>query len=208
MINSLTEDSAALSHSMDPGVAVRKATMSDLPLVLGLINAYAGEGTMLPRTEFEISENLRDFTVAFSAERLIGCGALHFYSPTSGEIRSLAVAKNAKHRGVGRKLVEALEAEARAFGLDSVFAFTYVTDFFRKLGYVEVERGLLPLKAWKDCSRCPKFQCCDEIAVVKTLTPPTDRQPFTLICGDSAYLDSEGNSLILLPRVIKPEAPL
>jgi amino-acid N-acetyltransferase len=24
---------------------------------------------------------------------------------------------------------------------------------------------------WKDCLRCPKFQCCDEIAVVKALRP-------------------------------------
>ena len=67
-------------------------------------------------------------------------------------------------------LVEALEAEARQFGLQSIFAFTYVDWFFRKLGFVEVERGELPLKAWKDCLRCPKFQCCDEIAMVKYWT--------------------------------------
>jgi amino-acid N-acetyltransferase len=39
------------------------------------------------------------------------------------------------------------------------------------MGYHEVERGELPLKAWKDCLRCPKFQACDEIAVVKLLKP-------------------------------------
>lgn len=203
MINSLTDDSVALSQSVDPGLVVRKATMSDIPLVLDLINAYATEGTMLPRTEFEISENLRDFTVAFSSEHLIGCGALHFYSPTSGEIRSLAVARDSKHRGVGRKLVETLEAEARVYGLEAVFAFTYITDFFRKLGYAEVERGLLPLKAWKDCLRCPKFQCCDEIAVVKNLNPVVDRQPHTPIRGDMGHPDVEGNALILLPTVKK-----
>ena len=36
---------------------------------------------MLPRTEFEMSENIRDFTLAFSDGALVGCGALHFYSP-------------------------------------------------------------------------------------------------------------------------------
>ena len=41
--------------------------------------------------------------------------------------------------------------------------------FFRKLGFVEVERGELPLKAWRDCLRCPKFQCCDEVAMLKVL---------------------------------------
>jgi amino-acid N-acetyltransferase len=29
----------------------------------------------------------------------------------------------------------------------------------------------LPLKAWKDCLRCPKFQACDEIAVLRILRP-------------------------------------
>jgi amino-acid N-acetyltransferase len=74
-----------------------------------------------------------------------------------------------KGRGVGKLLVEALDAEACEFGLESVFAFTYVPGFFHKLGYIEVDRGELPLKAWKDCLRCPKFQCCDETAMVKKL---------------------------------------
>ncbi len=37
--------------------------MRDIPAVLQLINSYAAEGIMLPRTEFEISENIRDFSV-------------------------------------------------------------------------------------------------------------------------------------------------
>jgi amino-acid N-acetyltransferase len=42
-----------------------------------------------------------------------------------------------------------------------------------------VDRGSLPLKAWKDCLRCPKFQCCDEIAVLKALRddPVVDAGP-------------------------------
>jgi len=50
-----------------------------------------------------------------------------------------------------------------------LFAFTYVPKFFEKLGFIIVDRGELPLKAWKDCLRCPKFQCCDEIAMRKVL---------------------------------------
>jgi amino-acid N-acetyltransferase len=150
-------------------LAIRKATMRDIYALLQLINSYAAEGVMLPRTEFEISENIRDFTVVYSGSRLIGCGALHFYTPTSGEIRSLAVAPEAKRQGVGVLLIEALEKEAINNELHAIFAFTYVADFFRKLGFEQVDRGLLPLKVWKDCLSCPKFQCCDEIAVLKAL---------------------------------------
>lgn len=152
-------------------MTLRKAVMADIPAMLALINAYARDGIMLPRNEFEISEGIRDFTVALEGGSLLGCAALHFYGPTVAEVRSLAVAPDTKGSGVGRRLVEALEAEARQFQLESLFAFTYVPGFFRKLGYVEVERGDLPLKAWKDCLRCPKFQACDEIAVHKPLAP-------------------------------------
>ena len=147
----------------------RKARMSDVPALLSLINGYAAKGIMLPRTEFEMSENIRDFTVVACDAELVACGALHFYSPATAEVRSVAVRDGMQGRGVGKLLVDALDAEARGFGLESVFAFTYVPGFFHKLGYVEVDRGELPLKAWKDCLRCPKFQCCDEIAMVKKL---------------------------------------
>jgi amino-acid N-acetyltransferase len=150
---------------------VRKATMADIHDLLALINEYAANGVMLPRTEFEMSENIRDFSVVYDGTRLVGCGALHFYTPTSAEVRSLAVDPNLKSYGLGRLIVESLEREAIANGLHALFAFTYVPGFFRKLGFHAVERGELPLKVWKDCLRCPKFQCCDEIAVLKALRP-------------------------------------
>lgn len=155
---------------IDTAVAVRKAAMRDIPGILALINSYAADGIMLPRTEFEMSENIRDFSVACDEDLLIGCGALHFYTPTSAEVRSLAVSPRAKQHGIGRSIVNALEAEARENELDAIFAFTYVPGFFAKLGFLEIERGELPLKAWKDCLRCPKFQNCDEIAVLKRLS--------------------------------------
>jgi len=145
--------------------------MRDIHPLLKLINGYASEGIMLPRTEFEMSENIRDFSVAYAGPQLVGCGALHYYTPTSGEVRSLAVDPNIKARGIGKRVVEALEREALENELHAIFAFTYVPEFFRRLGFQEVERGELPLKVWKDCLRCPKFQCCDEIAVVKALRP-------------------------------------
>ena len=70
---------------------LRRAILKDIPAMLGLINDYAARQVMLPRTEFELAENIRDFVVAYSGDELVGCGALHFYTPTSGEVRSLAV---------------------------------------------------------------------------------------------------------------------
>jgi amino-acid N-acetyltransferase len=173
----MTKDSVVLDFIEPVAFAgrpvVRKAAMRDIPAILQLINSYAAEGIMLPRTEFELSENIRDFTVMYSGIELLGCGALHFYTPTSGEIRSLAVAPAARRQGIGAIVVAALEEEAINSELHTIFAFTYVADFFRKLGFEQVDRGLLPLKVWKDCLTCPKFQCCDEIAVLKALRHDT-----------------------------------
>ena len=152
-------------------LTAQPANLRDIPALLGLINGYASKQIMLPRTEFEMAENIRDFVVVYEDGHLLGCGALHFYTPHSAEIRSLAVDPERKTSGIGRIIIEALERDARLNGLDDLFAFTYVPGFFRKLGYDVVDRGELPLKAWKDCLRCPKFQACDEIAMLKTLNP-------------------------------------
>jgi amino-acid N-acetyltransferase len=170
MISSVRADAFVESPQSSP-LVVRKAAMRDIPPILELINGYAAKGVMLPRTEFELSEAIRDFTVVTLDGRLLGCGALHFYSPTIAEIRSLAVHEQAKTHGVGRRLVAALAAEAEVYELHAIFAFTYVVEFFQKVGFQVVERGMLPLKAWKDCVRCPKFQACDEIAVLRILRP-------------------------------------
>jgi amino-acid N-acetyltransferase len=193
MISALTADQVENQTASSRGIDVRKASMQDIPALLDLINGYAAKGIMLARTEFEMSENMRDFMVAYAGNQLVGCGALHFYSPTMGEVRSLAVAESHKTHGIGRMIVDSLVYEAKLYGLDAVFAFTYVPRFFGRVGFHEVERGELPLKAWKDCLRCPKFSCCDEIAVLRVLRP--QRTP--------KMLGVEDGLVVLLPTVRK-----
>ena len=119
MISGVRADAFLERPSMGAELTARKAVMRDIPAILALINGYAAQGIMLPRTEFEMSEAIRDFTVVERAGEFLGCGALHFYSPTVGEIRSLAAREKA--HGAGRRLVEALLAEAQIYELDAVF---------------------------------------------------------------------------------------
>jgi amino-acid N-acetyltransferase len=193
MISALTADQVENQSASSRGIEVRKASMQDIPALLELINGYAAKGIMLARTEFEMSENMRDFMVAYAGNQLVGCGALHFYSPIMGEVRSLAVAESHKTNGIGRMVVDSLVYEAKLYGLDAVFAFTYVPGFFARVGFNEVERGELPLKAWKDCLRCPKFQACDEIAVLRVLRPQWSPK----------VLGVDNGLVVLLPTVRK-----
>ena len=198
MISALREDAFLERATVAAGLATRKAVMRDIPSILSLINGYAARGIMLPRTEFEMSEAIRDFTVVTRGEEFLGCGALHFYSLTLGEIRSLAVQEKAKTQGAGGRLVEALVQEAHVYELDAVFAFTYVVEFFNKVGFQEVERGVLPLKAWRDCLRCPKFNACDEIAVLRVLRPQAwaEAQP--------QIWPSDGDQYVQIPKARFP----
>jgi len=152
-------------------VVIRPAELSDIPALLRLINGYAAQAMMLPRTELELCESLRDFLVATDGGELVGCGALHFYTQHMAELRSLAVAPDKTRSGLGQEVARELLEEARRFGVDVVFVFTYVPRFFEKLGFQPVDRGALPLKTWKDCLRCPMFAACDEVALAYMVTP-------------------------------------
>ena len=203
MISALRADAFTEPGGPASALSIRKAGMRDIAPILDLINGYAARGIMLPRTEFEMSEAIRDFSIceaesATPENRLMGCGALHFYTPQIAEIRSLAVREEAKSMGVGRKLVEQLVEEAREYELDAVFAFTDVAEFFQKVGFHVVERGVLPLKAWKDCLRCPKFEACDEIAVLRILRP--EHWPDGASTPRGYTAPSNDDQLIQLPK--------
>jgi amino-acid N-acetyltransferase len=154
---------------------IRKARTRDAVQIHRLINEFAKQEVMLPRSLLSVYENIRDFYLGVEGDRVLGCSALHFTWGDMAEVRSLAVHPDAGGRGLGRALVEANIAEAREHDLIQVYAFTYVTGFFAKLGFREVPHEAMPRKTWMDCVNCPKFNCCDEVAMVLDLVP--DRQP-------------------------------
>jgi len=59
---------------------------------------------------------------------------------------------------------------ARALGIRTLFALTYVPDFFVKLGYRVVPRESLPHKVWTECINCPFFMTCKETPVIRDLS--------------------------------------
>ena len=148
---------------------VRPARPSDLPTLSALIGHYSDQGILLPRSEHDLRKTIGDFRVISEMGQVIACAVLRLYTPKVAELRSLAVAPGQRGAGLGTRLVKALLREARARDLDMVFAFTYEVDFFARLGFGPVDRGLVPWKAWRDCRLCPKQDCCDEVAVARWL---------------------------------------
>jgi len=120
---------------------VRKAAMRDIRPILELINGYAAKGTIALAHRIRAFRGHSRFHRGYGRQGTAGLRRAALLQPTVAEIRSLAVDERAKTQGVGRKLVEALAAEADQYELDAVFAFTYVPEFFKKVGFDQVERG-------------------------------------------------------------------
>lgn len=153
----------------DLKLQVRKARLSDVSEMYRIINYYAESQRMLPKTELQLYENLRDYSVitdASTTDSVLACGALHLYWENLAEIRALAVDASMTRKRLGTILVEGLLSEAREWEIDRVFCFTYVPDFFSHFGFERVEHRALPLKVYNECFHCPKFNTCDEIAMV------------------------------------------
>jgi amino-acid N-acetyltransferase len=144
---------------------IRKAELQDVPALFKLISRYVLERILLPRPLTNLYEDVWEFTVAEENGKLLGCGALKFYNQELAEMRSLCVDERLKSKGVGKKLTEALLDEAERYGLKTVFALTVVPAFFEKLGFRMAPRHRFPVKVYEDCLGCPKYSCCDEVAV-------------------------------------------
>jgi amino-acid N-acetyltransferase len=159
-------------------VEIRPAVEADIEGILAIVNDYAEQNLMLPRTPEQIRRVISHFLVAEHAGQVVGCGSLVRLTAQLTELRSLAVAAEWRSTGLGRRLVEALVEQARRTGVQQLCALTLVEGFFNRLGFVTVDRWTISPKIWHECIYCPKFDACDEIAVLMNLVEPeTATQP-------------------------------
>lgn len=173
--------------SIDPGqqlrVKIQKAVIRDVKEMLDLINLYASSNLMLPRGPQYLYENIRDFVIAADCSApvyslvdshqelhlIVACSSMHVLWHDVAEIRALAIHPNYKNQGIGSNLVKVLIEEARMLGIKCLVTFALTEGFFAKLGFKPKNRADLPSKVWGECSRCPKYFRCDEIAMALEL---------------------------------------
>lgn len=148
---------------------IKKAVAGDIQAIHKILNHYAGQDLLLPRSLSELYDHLRDYFVLETSDRghsIHGVCGLGICWEDLSEIKSLAVSEDFHGKGYGKKLVESCLKEAHLLGLSNVFTLTYIPEFFLKLGFEEVEKSTLPHKIWTDCLKCPKFPNCEEVALV------------------------------------------
>ncbi len=145
---------------------IRKATVKDGEKIFNILQTFAVQGVLLPRSLNNIYENIRDFFVYEENGEIVGIGSLHVFWEDLAEIKSLAVLPQHQHKGIGKKIVEHCIEEAKQLGVKKVFALTYLPEFFQKLGFEIVDKSEFPQKVWTECIHCVKFNDCKEIPVM------------------------------------------
>ena len=140
--------------------------MGDVKKIYDLLKFFADKDLLLGRSLSSLYDQLRDFNVYVADGELIGACALHICWDNLAEIRSLAVIEGAQSKGIGKELVAKSLSEAGSYGIGRVFTLTYQPDFFRRLGFKDIDKSELPHKVWSDCIQCSKFPDCNEEALV------------------------------------------
>ena len=144
---------AAAAHEATP--VARKADVGDVEAIAELVNGFAAEDIMLPRTPAQVLAALDSYMIVRDARgRVLACAALREYSPSLAELVSVAVARHAHGRGLGSVVVAAIERLALKRGFDDVFAHTLSPAFFESNGYAAVDRALFPEKQARATTSC------------------------------------------------------
>jgi len=148
-----------------------KASLCDIPDMQAMVEQEVKDGVILNRTEDEVATNIRSYVLAKEEGKLVGYTALHIHSPRLAEIRSLIVSEAYRGKNVGKEMVEFTLKEAKFLGVkEDVLVLTYLPLFFEKLGFVEMNKELIPEhKIWADCIKCIHFPVCNEVALVYKL---------------------------------------
>ena len=152
---------------------LRPARLADAGQIHTLIEAHLQEGHLLPRRLEELTVHASRFVVAVQGDRVVGCAELAPLSRAVAEVRSLVVDRDARHDGIGERLVHELVRCARLDGFDRLCAFTHGPGFFVRLGFSIVPHHWVGEKIAVDCQGCALFRTCGQHAVVLTL----QRQP-------------------------------
>ena len=119
---------------------VRKALKKDVGAILKITKASVDSAELMKRTRAMIERQIGDYYIYEIDKNPVACVALHLYpEQKKGELACLFVAPSHENQGIGRKLIQFVEARAKELELETLItlstqAFTY---FQTKGGFTE-----------------------------------------------------------------------
>jgi GNAT superfamily N-acetyltransferase len=98
------------------------------------------------------------FLVAYQDERPVGCGAVRLIDSVTAELKRMYVEPASRRVGIGRRLVDSLEAEARALGATRVVLETGTRQAAALALYARC--GFLPIPLYGEYCLSPETSIC------------------------------------------------
>jgi len=126
---------------------IRRALKKDVRQILQLTKSGVQSSELVKRTRAMIEKQINDYYIFEIDKNPVACVALHTYpEQNKGELASLFVRPSHENQGIGRKLIQFIEARATELGLADLItlstqAFTY---FQSKAGFTEGTPDDLP----------------------------------------------------------------
>lgn len=116
--------------------AIRRAQKKDARAVFTLLKPRMQADELVPRTRAEIERLIDDFYI-FAVDRYpVGCLAVHFYpEEKKAEMACVCVDPRYENQGIGARLMQFSEAQARALGAVEMFCLsTQAYNYFQHKG--------------------------------------------------------------------------
>ena len=151
--------------------AIRRAQKKDVRTLFALIQSGIENDELLRRTRAEVERQIDDYFVFEVDRNPVACAALHLYPEgNKAELAAVCVEARFENQGIGAKLVQYAEAQARQKGVAELFclstqAFNY---FVRRGGFSQGSPDDLPPARRERYDRSGRRSR----VLVKKLTPP------------------------------------
>jgi amino-acid N-acetyltransferase len=116
--------------------AIRRARKKDSRAIFHLIQSGMENDELLKRSLSEIERQIDDFYVFEVDGTAAGCASLHDYlTERKGELACVCVSPKYENQGIGAKLVQYVETQARTKGLTELFCLsTQAVNYFVQKG--------------------------------------------------------------------------
>jgi amino-acid N-acetyltransferase len=134
----------------DPGAAfvIESANATDAPGIVALLEANRADPSIFLRPIQDVRSAIEEFVVARDAGGgMLGCAALHAFTPECAEILTVAVSPEWHGRGAGGRLTEECLRRARGAGHRCVWLATLKPEYFGRFGFRRISRWSLPAYA-------------------------------------------------------------
>jgi amino-acid N-acetyltransferase len=116
--------------------SIRKGQKKDARAIFALIQSGIENDELLRRTRTDVEREIEDFYVFEVDRNPVGCVALHFY-PEQGKAEMACVCVDGKYenQGIGAKLMQYAETQARAGSIQQLFCLsTQAINYFVQKG--------------------------------------------------------------------------